>query len=206
MAKKFGIAVTGCGLLEIAGLFERLRGLTAVTQFEMTLGCPLPILLLGKDRCGRRKVAGLDVELGRVGEAILIVSYLCRAHILLRLDEQIGGAVHQRDREQHLSGLDELSLLRQGVRTLLSLLGDRFVDHRESRIHLVGRLFVVQFAVALGNAGKHEHQYTDRRQQEPQAPGQSTLDGVGMDDVEGIGHLGLDQARNYGEHDVAQAK
>ena len=79
MAREVGLRVAVAGAAEVAGLLEHLGGHALVARLEVGLGGALVLALLAKMRPAESNLPALEVQLGALEEAILVVADLGRA-------------------------------------------------------------------------------------------------------------------------------
>ena len=113
MPREIRLRIAVAGAAEVAGLLEHLGGDALVARFEVGLGGALVLSLLAEDAPCGIELAALQIELGALDEAILVVADLGRAHVLLALDEVRRGLFEQAARKAVLGGIQRAAALGQ---------------------------------------------------------------------------------------------
>src|SRR5690606_17374881 len=130
LAVEAGLAIALAGAAVLAGLLEHLARDAHAARGEEALRRALVLALGRQDRRGGVVVAGLEVQLGGLEEAVLVVADAGGAHVVARLGEELRGAVEQARVGAQLRGLHHHALARHRERLALELAGEPAVDDR----------------------------------------------------------------------------
>ena len=186
LALEAGFAIAGARAAEVAGLLEEFARHRHASRGEETIGGAFAVALRREDRSGRLVVAGLQMQLGGLEEAVLVVTDLGRAHELAGLDEVIGGGIEDAVLEAQLGGLVELALLRQRMRGALDLARRAAIEARK-----LGAL--VRLGVRLDAPSRRQLDASgeQRRHDQREARAERIPRQVPVDHGAAVGHAGL---------------
>ena len=174
VAREIRLRVAVAGAAEVPGLLEHLGGHALVARLEVGLGGALVLPLLAEDAPRGVELAALQVELRALEEAILVVADLCRADVLLALDEVARGFLEQTAGKAVLGGIQGGAALGEH-RGLTARLAQRA---RIGLRPLVAR-GVLRLAAPLPAAGEQRRdQQQQARGREPEARDRAVQEGV----------------------------